>query len=366
MADCFWTDLVNAKQVCGGDSPPEPTGLTDVLIFMSDLFGVSYLNEWEWRESSQYTPELPMPAEAQWVPAFGPNASLGSTVRNVVYIGGVNIGSGDFYIDPQEGTYGTHGTTIPSLNTTGGSGAFTATGFYFDDLDIDAVGLYDQLPPELRYPDIASRCFRIPVRRGGMELRAQYEMVSLSGGPPGFTTFDVAGVAGNGWPFYSANAIPSSFSEMDGPRTVERYYDLTPWGSSSLTGLLARALELTWRPTNNQPVTMECHIQPELLVPAPGHIDAYISDLTWYELEEPPAPYQIPEGPGQAVPDLAFPVVYAEGDWMLNGWYGEQSYDNPNPPILDIGGTGVLIGTLRRIDGTEICRVSILVFGGSM
>jgi len=369
MANCFWTDLVHARQVCGSDPAPPVGNLVDAVVMGWGGFGtVMYLNEIIWRDSVMYSPSNPPSAQTEgvWVSAIGPAAEVGGQVRNVVYPGGTTQPLENFTIDHANGWLGTNGeVTIPVLNTAGGSGAFSATGFSFDSLNLDFAGVYAALPPEAKYPEWVDRVFRIPPRRRTSNVRAHVALtMSAVAGATNMQAFN--GFSNetfiDGTPTYTYSGMTEPKSTQYGVAPV------TPWAGNDYDNV-SRIFEANWQPTNNAPVTIDCVVTPEVEVFEPGVIDAYVDELEWFAMEDTSGlsnPFDMPPaGTGQMLSNLAIPVCYVDGEWTLNTWGAGSDYQNPGfrdglPGYELPFESGIAVGVLKRADNDEvICTMAI-------
>ena len=354
---CFWTDLLGVREDCGAESD----NVVSALILLGQTYDSAVVGDWLWDGSALYAPGTPdAPAAGSWQIGFGPAATV-SLIRNTTVLGGTALDNADFVLDHGLGRFGTDGNqSIPVVDTTGGSGPYSASGFFMDTVDgnLDPIGIYNALPSNYRYPSWVDECITIPKRREPIRTRSVVNIDLGFGGS--VTQLSVDTVPGafvyNGAGTTTVNTISDETVYYDG--------DLGPGG---LFPVVSLSLYLSIKPTGLGPVDVDGYIQPEVFVTEPGLIDAYINDIEYFAMEDPPsnATYEWPaQGTGVAVPGLRFPVCYNESEGV---WYiGQRGpvFENPDPPALP-SGEGGFVGTLRSAaDDTEICRVAILRYSG--
>lgn len=362
---CFWTDHLNAKEDCGADG----VQLVDGLVKMLDGQQFARVPEWTWSESAMYSPVAPAPpGEGIWVYALGPAAAAWQ-VRNTVVGGALALPMEDFAFDWGARQVRTVGAvSIPGTNATGGAGAYTATGFVFDMTNRDLPGVYDALPPELKYPDWVNECRSIPRRRTATRLRSQVD-VSI-GYNPSATTMEVmaTGTVHNGAPV----GLLSQFSEEVSfyAETDPGQGGIGPWSANELTlaDYITPVLSVTMKPSALGDTDFDGWVRPEIKLGAPGLIDAYLGDCEFFELEQPQlASFELPAaGSGLSFPGLRYPVFYdessegSEAGWGIGTLFPNTEFRNPHPPAQP-DGNGAVVGTLYSSAGSPICRLAILI-----
>lgn len=377
---CFWTDLINATQVCSAPAPPAQDRV-DVVMSTYDLFYPVPIDEWEWDGAPLYAPPpVSPPPPLIWVNAVNSGTLLGDWIYNTVYQGNTRLTTEDFYLDPVLGTIGTVGViSIPVLNTTGGSGPYSATGAVIYDGYFPSAPLYEPLPGAYKYPAWAERSIMLPPRRGVPQRRVYVEIPHFSG-PTGLSSnFGFSSFGGSSNPFWDSAASPSGFS---GTTTAEEYSQwgarplFGPWESQEGIGVNApRVVEFNWRPTDNTPLSIEFHVRPEVGIAAPGIIDAYVDGLEFFPrevAEATPTKFDVPPaGTGRAYPEMVIPVTYDDGNdtWWLGVFVtSDNEHGTTNPEYANevapapYWEAGILVGTMRKVvDDSVICRISMRI-----
>lgn len=366
---CFWTDLVNATQECGG--APEPEGQTVALIVDSD--SPTY-DMWMWDGAPAYVPSEPdEPSSRVWLPALrAPVASGEVFLRNTVLVGGTALSYEDFTFDAVNGTFGpTTPLSIPVLDTLGGSGPYSASGFNaaFSEPAYRMPGLYDALPPDKKYPAWADDAPALPRRRVRTLFRTSCDCTFVFGA--GVTNVSVYLSPGD-WPSVYDGAPPATL-QVTSTEPEDEYLDLYyhgigPWEDEAPTmDLNYAALTLSINPTGQGAVTVGGTLFPEVGVGDPGLIDAYVGDMEFFEIDPDTVAFNDlpPQGTGVAV-SARFPVAYHMNSekWVMLTYAGFSSggdwFENPNPPP-EPAAPGVLVGTLFDAQtDAPLLRVAVL------
>lgn len=356
---CFWTDKTRVTETCdeggGGDNH------VDALVYMGQVYDTAPVGDWIWDGDAQYAPAAPgAPAAGSWQVGFGPATAIGM-IRNTTILGSTTLDNADFVLDHGLGRLGTDGNqSIPVVDSIGGSGPYSASGFFMDAVDgnLDPVGLYNALPSEYRYPSWVGECLAIPRRR---ELTRSRATVNVDLGFGGSVT-ELAVYSTPGDFIYSGPGV----STVNNTSAASDHFQpgVGPWGDYQEVSI---GLNLSIKPSGLGPVDVDGYVQPEVYVTEPGLIDAYVDGIEFFALEDPAstATHDWPAaGTGVAVPGFRFPVCYDDNSGY---WYIGQSgsmFENPDPPSLP-SGAGGFVGTLRSAaDDTEICRVAVLRYSG--
>lgn len=362
--ECFWTDLLGVAEDCGGSTKGQQV---DAII--SSWYGeFSEYSSWMWRAGVLYEPPDP-PGETtyHWMPALPPGTTIWH-VRNTAVGGAQIIDHSSFYIDFEQGRIGTDEIVAsPVTNDWGGSGPYGASGLFIDLDGVDLSQLYPLLPPEYQYADAEYYAW-LPARRGSAIWRTSVN-VQLGGyGAGEWQLFAYADPSSSNAPLVNGvtpapTSIVATTPTPSGPAGGGVMY-ISPPGYEESAYLNNVVLALNYYPQGLSHINIKGWLAPEIGVALPGVIDAYIDDLEYFEGEDvaigeflfPPA------GTGVAFPDVRLPVTW-NMDWEAWG-LGAEWGDAQNTAISLPSGPGVYIGTLRRANGTAICKVAYMLGQG--
>ena len=374
MSNCFWTDLRNAEQVCGGGASTEQE-VDAFFTHYSELAGAfTSLLDWAWKGAVLFSPTAPAesPAPPHWVPASTQAAS-----DVIVTNSYVALPETDWDFDGSLCRVSTAGHIyVPLHSTTGGQGPYDALNFFVFMGNIDLSHYYGSLPTAYKFPPWVSEFSAYaPPRRAYAKLQLDYNIeVAVSAAATNVSLYDGDGAK----EMYRGPGDVVNINEVvDEGDYFARDYMLAPEGFRGATypsgSTASFGITGSVRPPGAAPsFGLNGHIERRAGFYEPSVIAAYVDDMEFFDHDSVPYDYAgytyPPVGSGVSFGHWRAPVWYNDflGEYVIGSTYSSASggcinsaFDESDLPIRS---PGFIVGSLRDAETEQIiCRVAMRI-----